>query len=227
MAEIPINESACRERLLAGADEMGVAIDSRQLALLTGFLSLLVKWNRAYNLTAVREPLEMVSRHLLDSLVLLPYLRDGACLDMGTGAGLPGIPLAIMRPRNQFVLLDSNSKKIRFVRQAKLELGLENIQPVHARLEAYRPQREFAVLIARAFSALPKMVSLCRGLGGPDAEILAMKGNPPEGEIARLPAGYSCQVIPLQVPFEDGQRCLVRIVHSERDGRRGAQHHVK
>ncbi len=227
MAGDHFNESACRERLLAGAAEMGVALESAEQAQLMDFLSLLVKWNSAYNLTAVREPLAMVSRHLLDSLVLLPYLRGDSCLDMGTGPGLPGIPLAIMRPHTQFVLLDSNSKKIRFVRQAKLELGLENVQPVQARLEAYRPQNRFPTLVARAFSALPKMVALSQGLGAPDAEILAMKGSVPEQEIAGLPPGYRCEVVPLRVPFEEGERCLVRVVHAVRDDQIMAPHHAE
>ncbi|MES9815393.1 MAG: 16S rRNA (guanine(527)-N(7))-methyltransferase RsmG [Candidatus Thiodiazotropha sp.] len=202
---------ACRLRLVAGATEMGLHLDTRQQALMVEFLALLVKWNSAYNLTAVREPLEMVGRHLLDSLALLPHLKTGPCLDMGTGAGVPGIPLAIMRPDSDFVLLDSNSKKIRFVRQAKLELGLVNVQPVHARVEQYQADRPFKTLIARAFTALPNMFALSAGLHQPGVEILAMKGSIPEQEIAQLPAHVMTDVIPLRVPFEAGERCLVRI----------------
>lgn len=117
MVDDRYDASACKQRLLAGAAELGLDLDGRQQSLMMDFLALLVKWNRAYNLTAVREPLEMVGRHLLDSLALLPHLQSGACLDMGTGAGVPGIPLAIMRSATDFVLLDSNSKKIRFERQ--------------------------------------------------------------------------------------------------------------
>ncbi|WP_316367319.1 16S rRNA (guanine(527)-N(7))-methyltransferase RsmG [Candidatus Thiodiazotropha sp. CDECU1] len=211
MVDDRYDASACQQRLLAGAAELGLDLDGRQQSLMMDFLALLVKWNRAYNLTAVREPLEMVGRHLLDSLALLPHLKSGACLDMGTGAGVPGIPLAIMRPATDFVLLDSNSKKIRFVRQVKLELGLDNVMPVHARVEQYQSDRPFKTLIARAFTDLPKMLALSAGLRQPGSEILAMKGSVPEQEIAHLPAGVHAEVIPLQVPFEVGERCLVRL----------------
>lgn len=217
MAGIRVNETACRERLLAGAEEMGLAIDSRQQAHLIAFLSLLSKWNRAYNLTAVRDPLQMVGRHLLDSLVLLPHLPRGDCLDLGTGAGLPGILLAIMRPDSRFLLLDGNSKKIRFVRQVKLELGLENIDPLHARAEAYRPDAPFPVIVTRAFSSLPKLVALSDGLWAQGSEILAMKGAVPAQEIAQLAARFSCEVVPLKVPFVAGERCLVRIRRAPED----------
>ncbi|MBT2970160.1 MAG: 16S rRNA (guanine(527)-N(7))-methyltransferase RsmG [Candidatus Thiodiazotropha sp. (ex Ctena orbiculata)] len=227
MARVIANETACRDRLLEGAGEMGLVIDSRQQSLLIGFLSLLVKWNRAYNLTAVRDPLQMVGRHLLDSLVLLPHLRPGECLDIGTGAGLPGIPLAIMRPDIRFVLLDGNSKKIRFVRQVKLELGLENIDPVHARIEAFHPDRPFSLLVARAFSSLPRLVALSEGLQDQSAEILAMKGSVPEQEIAQLGARFSCDVVPLKVPFEAGERCLVRIRRAPDGGLQTAESQQK
>jgi 16S rRNA (guanine527-N7)-methyltransferase len=203
--------SACRQRLLAGADKMGLDLDERQQNQMLDYLALLVKWNSAYNLTAIRQPLEMVGRHLLDSLALLPYLKTGPCLDMGTGAGVPGIPLAIMRSDSDFVLLDSNSKKIRFVRQVKLELGLANVHPVHARVEQYQADRPFKTLIARAFTALPNMLALSVALRQPGSELLAMKGSIPKQEIAQLPADVSAEVIPLQVPFETGERCLVRI----------------
>lgn len=211
MVDNRYDASAWQQRLLAGAAELGLDLDGRQQSLMMDFLALLVKWNQAYNLTAVREPLEMVGRHLLDSLALLPHLKSGACLDMGTGAGVPGIPLAIMRPATDFVLLDSNSKKIRFVRQVKLELGLDNVLPVHARVEQYLSDRPFKTLIARAFTDLPNMLALSAGLRQPGSEILAMKGSVPEQEIAHLPAGVSAEVIPLQVPFEVGERCLVRL----------------
>ncbi|MEW8506691.1 MAG: 16S rRNA (guanine(527)-N(7))-methyltransferase RsmG [Candidatus Thiodiazotropha sp.] len=221
------NESACLERLLAGAREMGLVIDGRQQGRLIGFLSLLVKWNRAYNLTAVRDPLQMVGRHLLDSLAVLPHLRQGECLDIGTGAGLPGVPLAIMRPDSRFVLLDGNSKKIRFVRQAKLELGLENIEPVHARVEAYRPASPYPTLVTRAFSSLPKLLALSDGLWTQGSEILAMKGVVPEQEIAQLGARFSCEAIVLKVPFEEGERSLVRIRQASEDGGQAAESHRK
>jgi 16S rRNA (guanine527-N7)-methyltransferase len=133
---------------------------------------------------------------------------------MGTGAGVPGIPLAIMRPDSDFVLLDSNSKKIRFVLQVKLELGLSNVRTVHARLEQYQADRPFKTLISRAFTNLPKMLALSESLRQPGSELLAMKGTVPAREIAELPEQVRAEVIPLQVPYEAGERCLVRIMKS-------------
>jgi 16S rRNA (guanine527-N7)-methyltransferase len=135
---------------------------------------------------------------------------------MGTGAGVPGIPLAIMRPESDFVLLDSNSKKIRFVRQVTLELGLANVHPLHARVEQYQADRPFKTLIARAFTSLPNMLALSAGLRQPGSDLLAMKGTVPEQEIARLSADVRVDVIPLEVPFETGERCLVRIGFTEK-----------
>jgi 16S rRNA (guanine527-N7)-methyltransferase len=212
MVEVVFDLDTCRQRLLAGATELGLDLDARQQILMLDYLALLVKWNSAYNLTAIRQPLEMVGRHLLDSLAMLQHLKHGSCLDMGTGAGVPGIPLAIMRPDSEFVLLDSNSKKIRFVRQVTLELGLANVHPVHARVEQYQADRPFKTLIARAFTALPNMLALSAALCHPGAELLAMKGTIPQQEIVQLPTDVKAEVIPLRVPFETGERCIVRIV---------------
>ena len=211
MAVAEYDERACRQRLLQGASGMEMPLSERQQQQLMAFLTLLVKWNKAYNLTAVRDPLEMIGRHLLDSLVILPYLNGASCLDMGTGPGLPGIPLAIMRPRTRFVLLDSNSKKVRFLRQAVLELGLDHCEPVHARVEDYRPDTPFETLTARAFTALPRMLQLTADLRGAESELLAMKGRIPNQEIAEISPLYRCDIIPLQVPFTEGERCLLRI----------------
>ncbi|MCU7881052.1 MAG: 16S rRNA (guanine(527)-N(7))-methyltransferase RsmG [Candidatus Thiodiazotropha sp. (ex Lucinoma aequizonata)] len=211
MGAPPFSESACRQRLQQGVMIMNIALSKQQQLDLMRFLSLLVKWNKAFNLTAVRDPLEMVGRHLLDSLVLLPHLTSINCLDIGTGAGLPGIPLAIMQSQTQFVLLDGNSKKIRFIRQAVMELGLKNVKPVHVRVESYHPESPFQTLLSRAFSALPKMLELTSELRGQETELLAMKGIIPSDEIAQLGPDYRCNIIPLQVPFDVGERCLVRI----------------
>ncbi|MGD8907764.1 MAG: 16S rRNA (guanine(527)-N(7))-methyltransferase RsmG [Chromatiales bacterium] len=205
------DRSACRERLCQGMCSLGLAMDESQERLLLQFLTLLVKWNKAYNLTAVRDPLEMVGRHLLDSLAVLPHLWGQRCLDMGTGPGLPGIPLAIMRPQMNFVLLDSNGKKIRFVRQAVLELGLGNVEAVQQRLESYRPEEGFDTLIARAFTALPRMFELTARLRRPGTRLLAMKADKAESELAALDQGIESHVIPLTVPYTQGTRCLVEV----------------
>jgi 16S rRNA (guanine527-N7)-methyltransferase len=192
---------------------VAAALDAGARARLIAFVALLARWNRAYNLTAVREPLQMVPRHLLESLALLPWLRDGPVLDLGTGAGLPGIPLAIARPGLAFALLDSNGKKIRFVQQAVLELGLGNAEVVQARVEAYRPQRKFATMTARALAPLTQLLGWCRPLAAPGARLLACKGPSAGDELAALEAGArsSAAVHRLSVPGVDGERTLIEI----------------
>ncbi|MET0067112.1 MAG: 16S rRNA (guanine(527)-N(7))-methyltransferase RsmG [Candidatus Thiodiazotropha sp.] len=214
MAGTGYDEEACRERLLAGCGQLGLSLSGTQTDQLIAYLALLHKWNQAYNLTAVREPLEMVSRHLLDSLAVAPYFDTLSCLDMGSGAGLPGIPLAILCPQTRFVLLDSNSKKVRFLRQVILELGLKHCTPVHARLESLEAEQPFAILISRAFTDLPNMLQLAAHLMNPETVLLAMKGRAAESEIAALPPGYDCRIQVLRVPFCDAERCLVRISRS-------------
>jgi 16S rRNA (guanine527-N7)-methyltransferase len=211
MSKGAFNTNSCRDRLRAGIEQLAVAVSESQFDLLIAYLTLLHKWNKAYNLTAVRDPLEMVSRHLLDSLAVEPYFETQSCLDMGSGAGLPGIPLAILRPQTRFVLLDSNSKKVRFLRQVTLELGLANATPVHSRLESLVPDEPFPTLISRAFTDLPNMLALAQGVLNPGCELLAMKGRVPDSEVAALPPGYHCEILPLRVPFCEAERCLVRI----------------
>jgi 16S rRNA (guanine527-N7)-methyltransferase len=176
------------------------------------FVRLLAKWNAAYNLTAVRDPAEMVTRHLLDSLVLLPYLQGAHVLDIGTGPGLPGIPLAVARPDCSFTLLDANAKKTRFVTQAVGELGLKNVDVVQARVENYRPAQKFDTLVARAFSSIADMLEKTRHLCAPHGRFLAMKGVYPVEELAAIPADYAVsEVAALQVPGLKAARHLAII----------------
>jgi 16S rRNA (guanine527-N7)-methyltransferase len=182
--------------------------DDRQRLL--AFVRLLVKWNAAYNLTAVRDPAEMVTRHLLDSLVLLPYLQGMRVLDIGTGPGLPGIPLAVARPDCAFTLLDANAKKTRFVTQVVGELGLKNVEVVQARVENYRPVEKFDTLVARAFASIAGILESARHLCAPHGHFLVMKGVYPEAELAAIPAEYALrEVVALKVPGLDGARHLV------------------
>jgi 16S rRNA (guanine527-N7)-methyltransferase len=204
-------EQAWGERLDAGARAMGIELSPEVRAKLLQFLALLVKWNRAYNLTAVRDPLQMVERHLLDSLSVLPYLKPGNILDVGTGPGLPGIPLALLKPDCRFLLLDSNGKKIRFVRQAILELGLDNVVASHARVESLQPEQPFDSLISRAFASLPKIIELTTHLRNEESLLLAMKGKLPDNELRDLDDGYEVDAIPLKVPFAEGERHLLVI----------------
>jgi 16S rRNA (guanine527-N7)-methyltransferase len=174
------------------------------------FLELLERWNRAYNLTAVREIEQMLPRHVLDSLSVLPYIRGPRVLDIGTGAGLPGIPLALALPAHQFVLIDRNGKKLRFVRQAIHELGLKNVEPVHGVVETYRSAVRFQTLIARALAAIPDMLTGCRHLCAAEGVVLAMKGLYPAAELAALSGGFAVRdVVRLTVPGLDATRHLV------------------
>ncbi len=218
MSKGAFDVKTCRDRLRAGIEQLAVDISEAQFDHLIAYLALLHKWNKAYNLTAVRDPLDMVSRHLLDSLAVAPHFETRSCLDMGTGAGLPGIPLAILRPQTRFVLLDSNSKKVRFLRQVTLELRLANVTPVHSRLESLAPDDPFPTLISRAFTDLPNMLALAQDLMYPGCELLAMKGRVPDSEIAALPSGYDWEILPLRVPFCEAERCLVRITRLKPNG---------
>ena len=166
------------------------------------YLELLIKWNKAYNLTAVRDPAQMVTRHLLDSLAVLPYINGSHVIDVGSGAGLPGIPLALMCPERQFTLLDSNNKKTRFMTQAVIELGLKNVVVKHCRVEQLA-EPPFDTVISRAFATIADMLTVAGHLAGTDGKYLAMKGVFPEEELAALPPGYHAEVVhTLQVPFE-------------------------
>ncbi|MCQ4268569.1 16S rRNA (guanine(527)-N(7))-methyltransferase RsmG [Pseudomonas stutzeri] len=198
--------------LLRGAHELGIELSERQQQQLLAYLALLIKWNKAYNLTAVRDPDEMVSRHLLDSLSVVPFVAEGGTrwLDVGSGGGMPGIPLAIMFPERAFTLLDSNGKKTRFLTQVKLELGLANLEVIHSRVEQYRPDVPFDGISSRAFSALQDFAAWTRLLGCAETRWLAMKGVQPDDELQALPADFqleACHV--LKVPGCQGQRHLL------------------
>ncbi|WP_431024727.1 16S rRNA (guanine(527)-N(7))-methyltransferase RsmG [Halomonas sp. H5] len=196
-------------RLDRGLEQLNVAVSEAQRDQLLALLALLHKWNRAYNLTAVRDPLAMVSRHLLDSAAVLPWVRGPRLLDVGAGPGLPGLVLAILVPELEVSLLDSNGKKVRFQRQAVLELGLSNVTPVQARVEAHR-DAPFDQLISRAFASLADFVTLTEGLLAEGGEWLAMKGPAADEELEALPPGVRLEARhELQVPFDESQRQLL------------------
>ena len=176
------------------------------------YIGLLEKWNKAYNLTAIRDAGEMVTLHLLDSLVVAPLLPAGSLADVGTGAGLPGIPLAMLQPEREITLLDSNIKKTRFCQQAVLELGLKNVTVVHCRDSDYHPDRPFANVISRAFASLADFVAGTEHLVADGGSLLAMKGAYPEDEVKALPARARVQAShPLVVPGLDAERHLLDI----------------
>ena len=202
-------DSLWQEQLDAGLEAMGIGLPPSRRRLLLDYLSLLFKWNRAFNLTAVRDPNVAVSRQLLDSLSILPLVQGERLLDLGSGAGLPGLPLALARPDWKVTVLDSNAKKARFLRQAKLELGLKNVEVVQARVERYQREPGFDTITSRAFATLAELVTLSRHLLAPGGLWLAMKGRLPQGELAALPLDLSTEVVPLRVPGEKGQRHAV------------------
>jgi 16S rRNA (guanine527-N7)-methyltransferase len=180
------DDQALVASLCQGERTLGISLTPEQRDRLIAYIKLIVKWNRVYNLTAVRDPQRMLDRHILDSLSVLPYLPGSRIIDVGAGAGLPGIPLAIACPDKTFVLLDSNRKKTRFMQQAKIELALGNIEVVCDRVENYQPAERFDAVISRAFSSLLNMVSWSAHLCAPHGVLLAMKGSYPEEEMAEL-----------------------------------------
>lgn len=194
---------------------MGLSLAEDRQEKLLAFLGLLNKWNRAYNLTAVRDEREMVSRQLLDSLSILPWVTTDHLLDVGAGGGLPGIPLAITLPEKRFTLLDSNGKKTRFLNQCVLELGLGNLEVIHGRAEDCSPEQPFAQISSRAFTALENLVDWCGGLLANEGEFLAMKGQFPDDEVAALPAGWQVKSgHSLDVPGADGERHLLVVARA-------------
>ncbi|EAA7138613.1 16S rRNA (guanine(527)-N(7))-methyltransferase RsmG [Salmonella enterica] len=196
-------------RLLADA---GISLTDHQKTLLVAYVDMLHKWNKAYNLTSVRDPNEMLVRHILDSIVVAPYLQGQRFIDVGTGPGLPGIPLAIVLPDAHFTLLDSLGKRVRFLRQVQHELKLENITPVQSRVEAYPSEPPFDGVISRAFASLNDMVSWCHHLPGEKGRFYALKGQLPGNEIASLPDDFSVESVEkLRVPHLEGERHLVII----------------
>lgn len=200
------------EELSQSALELGVELSVQQHEQLLAYLALLIKWNKAYNLTAVRDPNEMVSRHLLDSLSVVPFVTEAGdnWLDVGSGGGMPGIPLAILFPERQFTLLDSNGKKTRFLTQVKLELKLANLQVIHSRVEEFRPEQPFSGICSRAFSSLEDFSNWTRHLGDGSTQWLAMKGVHPDDELQALPADFRLTATHvLKVPGCQGQRHLL------------------
>ncbi|EAO0183905.1 16S rRNA (guanine(527)-N(7))-methyltransferase RsmG, partial [Salmonella enterica] len=188
-------------------DEAGISLTDHQKTQLVAYVDMLHKWNKAYNLTSVRDPAEMVVRHILDSIVVAPYLQGQRFIDVGTGPGLPGIPLAIVLPDAHFTLLDSLGKRVRFLRQVQHELKLENITPVQSRVEAYPSEPPFDGVISRAFASLNDMVSWCHHLPGEKGRFYALKGQLPEDEIASLPDDFSVESVEkLRVPQLEGER---------------------
>ena len=207
-----MDNPAIRGRLEDGLRELDLQLDTTRIDQLLQYLELLARWNRAYNLTAVNDPVDMVHLHLLDSLAVVPHLRGQRFADVGTGPGLPGIPLAIAMPDRQFALVDSNGKRVRFLFQVRLALGLGNVSEHHARAEGFAPQPPVDGVISRAFTSLADMLDKTRGMLASDGRFYAMKGRYPEKELSELAKDYTVSACHrLQVPGVNADRHLVDI----------------
>jgi 16S rRNA (guanine527-N7)-methyltransferase len=201
-----------RERLIEGAKQLEIALSGAQAEKLLRLLDELAKWNRTHNLTAITERGEMITHHLLDSLSVHSELRGETVADVGTGAGFPGLPLAVLGDKRAFTLIDSNNKKVLFVAHAARTLGLKNVTAVHARAEAPYAGKPFDVVIARAFSALPDLLEKVAPLCGPQTRVLAMKGKRPDEEIAGVPPSWRViETRALHVPGLNAERHLVML----------------
>ena len=200
----------CRKILQQGIQALNIEATDDQVELLLAFIKLMEKWNKAYNLTAVRNREDMVRLHILDSLSILPFVEGKQVADIGTGAGLPGIPLAIFLPDVEFTLVDSNSKKTRFVQQAILELKLKNVKVMHSRVEKVEPELPFSMIMMRAFASLPDIMQLTSHLIDEKGVLLAMKGQRPgDKELVEIKQPY--EIILVHVPGIEAERCLIKI----------------
>ena len=202
--------TAIAKQLNQNLEQSAFFVDQSIRDQLVRYLQLLIKWNKAYNLTAVRDPLQMVARHIMDSLSIASYVKGQRVLDVGSGAGLPGIPLALCFPEYDFTLLDSNGKKTRFMVQVAKELGLGNVSVVKKRVSSYRPEKIFDTIVARAFSTVANLVGESTHLLGENSQVLAMKGTYPLAELDELGSDVGdVEVTRLEVPGVDAERHLV------------------
>ncbi|MFA3792906.1 16S rRNA (guanine(527)-N(7))-methyltransferase RsmG [Aliiglaciecola sp. SL4] len=189
-----------------------IEVNEQQRQSLVDFVLLMNKWNKAYNLTSVRDPQQMLIKHIVDSIVVAPHLDRNHYIDVGTGPGLPGVPLSIMHPDKHFVLLDSLGKRVRFMKQAAFELDLKNIEPVQSRVEQYSSDTPLDGVLSRAFASIKDMLHWCQHLVDSQGEFLALKGQYPEQEIALLPEGFEVlESIKLDIPVLEGERHLIKI----------------
>ena len=212
MSGPPVTRESERELLAAGAREIGIALDSSGAEALLKLVDELELGNAQFNLTAIRDRLGMLRKHVLDSLTLQPYLRGSRVADIGTGAGFPGLPLAIVNPRRRFTLVEATGKKARFVEQTALRLAVHNVQVEHARAESYRPFELFDTVVARALSSLADFAAYAGHLCAPGGRLLAMKGKRPDEEISALPRSFRVLAVHrLKVPGLDDERHLVEL----------------
>lgn len=200
------------EQLTSGAKQLGIELENATAEKLLAYLDLLYKWNRAYNLTAIRDEKAAIPLQLLDSLSILPFIGEGPLLDIGSGGGLPGIPIAICHPGQEITLLDSNGKKTRFLNQARLELDLGNVQVIHERIENWHPGTLPKIITSRAFASLAQILDWCRHLVTPETRLVAMKGQYPQQELDEIrEQNLGIEVREVAIPGIDARRHIVII----------------
>jgi 16S rRNA (guanine527-N7)-methyltransferase len=200
------------EQLTSCLKDSDVTPSSEQIEKLVAYVLMMHKWNKAYNLTSVRDPQQMLIKHIVDSIVVAPFLSQTYYIDVGTGPGLPGIPLAIMCPDKHFVLLDSLGKRVRFMKQAAYELKLSNIEPVQSRVEDYQSKVKLDGVISRAFASLKDMLHWCQHLVDSQGIFLALKGQLPEDELKEISDKFDLvEIIKLKVPHLVGERHIIKI----------------
>ena len=204
--------AAPAQLLRSGSTELGVPLDERQVGQLVTLLGELAQWNERFNLTAIRDPVEMVRKHLLDSLTVQPWLQGRRIADVGTGAGFPGLPLAVVNPGRQFALIESTGKKARFVEYAASRLGLANVEVVNARAESFDPRLPFDSVVCRAVGKLADFVRFAGHLCAPGGRLIAMKGQYPREELDDLPRGWRVVAVhPVTVPGLEAERHIVEL----------------
>lgn len=215
-----------RESLTAGARDLGLGLPETQSSALLMLMAELEDWSSRFNLTAIRNPADMLTKHVLDSLAVHPHLHGAAVADVGTGAGFPGLPLAIVAPDRSFTLIEATTKKAHFVEHVVARLGLANVSVVNARAENYRPAgKGFDAVLARALGELSEFVRLAGHLCAPEGKLLAMKGKSPQAEIDRLPRGWRVAALRrLQVPGLEAERHLVELARAPASARKAGRH---
>lgn len=207
-----VSTSRLQSMLTDGLKQLDLQLDQTKQDQLIEFVLLLDKWNQAYNLTSVRDPEQMMIKHILDSLAVAPFLTQTRYIDVGTGPGLPGIPLAIAFPEKSFTLLDSLGKRIRFIKQTSFALKLKNITPVQSRVEQFKPDVPYDSVLTRAFASIKDMLHWCQHLVDSQGQFYALKGQLPDDEIQQIPEGFDViDRIELKVPGLEGERHLITI----------------
>lgn len=207
-----IDTAKLNDILMQGSESLSLTLSEQQAEKLVGYVERIDKWNKAYNLTSVREPEQMMVKHILDSIAVAPFIDGKTIIDVGTGPGLPGIPLSVMLPDSSFTLLDSLGKRVRFMKQCAFELGLNNVTPVHSRVEDHKPDQPYDIVLSRAFASLKDMLHWCEHLVDSSGVFVALKGQFPQSEIDEVSDHFRIESVKaLSVPDLEGERHLVNI----------------